>query len=232
MGGCSKVPYAPFCERLADALRETDDERIVDLCSGGGAPSVVITGEVRERLRRPLKLRLTDLYPTPARWERARSRFPGWVELETRSVDARGVPADLDGFRLVCNGFHHLDPEQARACLQDAVRQRRGVALVELAQRSPLSVLQVVLGTATQLFVTPFIKPFRWSRLALTYALPVVPLCTLWDGIVSCLRVYDPSELEGLVKGLPESDYRWQYGRVRVPRLPASLTYLIGLPGR
>lgn len=230
MGGFSKVPYAPFCERLAEAMRITDDQRVVDLCSGGGGPAVVITSELRERLRRPLKLLLTDLYPTPSRLEAAPSRFPAWVELEPRSVDARDVPAELDGFRLVCNGFHHLRPEQARACLADAVRQRRGVALVELAQRSLLSMLQIALGTATQLFVTPFIKPFRWSRLALTYALPVVPMCTLWDGLVSCLRVYDPQELEALVRGLPESDYRWEYGRIRPSGMPSELTYLIGVP--
>jgi hypothetical protein len=232
MGGFSKVPYAPFSERLAEALRQTGDDRIVDLCSGGGGSSVMIAGEVRERLRRPIQLTLTDLYPSPSRWEDARSRFPGWVELETRAVDARDVPADLPGFRLVCNGFHHLEPAQARACLEDAVRKRSGVALVELAQRSPLAMLQILLGTATQLFVTPFIKPFRWSRLALTYAVPVVPLCTLWDGVVSCLRVYDPEELEELVQGLSASDYQWEYGRVRVPRMPASLTYLIGVPAQ
>ncbi len=230
MGGFSKVPYAPFSERLTEALRQTGDERIVDLCSGGGGSSVMITGQVRERLRRPLKLRLTDLYPTPSRWELTRSRFPGWVETDPRSIDARDVPPDLDGFRLVCNGFHHLRPEQARACLEDAVRQRRGVALVELGQRSLFSMLQVVLGTTAQLFVTPFIKPFRWSRLLLTYAVPVVPLCTIWDGLISCLRVYSPRELEALVSALGASDYRWEYGRVRVPRMPASLTYLIGLP--
>jgi hypothetical protein len=90
--------------------------------------------------------------------------------------------------------------------------------------------LQIALGTLTQLAVTPFIKPFRWSRLLLTYALPVVPLCTLWDGIVSCLRVYDPEELARLVAELPASDYRWEYGRLDVPQMPTRLTYLIGAP--
>jgi hypothetical protein len=230
MGGWSKIPYQPFTERLAEALRVTGDDRIVDLCSGGGGPAVVIAKDVGERLRKPVTVVLTDLFPSPSRWADARRRMPAWVELESRPIDAQDVPADLDGFRLVCNGFHHLKPEQARACLLDAVQKRRGVALVELAQRSLLTMLQIAAGTATQLAVTPFIKPFRWSRLALTYALPVVPLCTLWDGIVSCLRVYDPEELRGLVTGLPESDYRWELGRVRIPRLPTELTYLIGLP--
>jgi SAM-dependent methyltransferase len=230
MGGWSKIPYQPFTERLAEVLRRTGDQRVVDLCSGGGGPAVLIAGELRERLGRPVDVVLTDLYPSPQRLEHARAVLPDWVKLEARAVDAQDVPADLEGFRLVCNGFHHLKPEQARSCLLDAVKKRSGVAIVELAQRSPLSMLQIAVGTVTQLVVTPFIKPFCWSRLLFTYALPVVPLCTLWDGIVSCLRVYDPDELRGLVAQLPKNDYQWECGRLSIPRVPAQLTYLIGSP--
>ena len=230
MGGWSKIPYLPFTERLAEVLQRTGDARVVDLCSGGGGPALVIARDLRERLERPLEVVLTDLYPSESHREGARPLLPDWASFEARPIDAQDVPADLSGFRLVCNGFHHLKPEQARACLLNAVSQRRGVALVELTQRSPLSMLQVTLGTLTQLGVTPFIKPFRWSRLLLTYVLPVVPLCTLWDGVVSCLRVYDPKELERLVAALPPSDYQWEYGRLNVPRMPTALTYLIGAP--
>lgn len=232
MGGFSKVPYVPFTERLAEAIRGTGDDRVIDLCSGGGGPAVVIVRDLRERLERQVGVVLTDLYPSPARWRHARSVFPPWVELEERAVDAQDVPADLRGFRLVCNGFHHLDPQKARSCLLDAMSKGCGVALVELTQRSLLSVLQVALGTITQLAVTPFIRPFRWSRLFWTYAVPVVPLCTLWDGVVSCLRVYDPTELEALVKSLPGDPdrYRWEFGRLAVPKMPSELTYLIGVP--
>jgi len=231
MGGWSKVPYHSFADRLAAAVRRTGDTRLVDLCSGGGGPAVVIARELQEQLARPLGLVLTDLYPNVQRQEEGRAALPSWVELEARPVDAQQVPADIHGFRLVCNGFHHLKPEQARACLLDAVRQRRGLALVELTSRSALSVLQIVVGTTIQLLVTPFIKPFRWSRLFYTYVLPVVPLCTLWDGVVSCLRVYRPQELEQLVAELPANDYRWECGYLSVPKMPNRLTYLIGTPG-
>jgi hypothetical protein len=232
MGGWSKVPYEPFTERLGLALERTRDARLVDLCSGGGGPALVIARELQERLARPVGLVLTDLYPSPARQAYARAALPSWVELETRPIDAQEVPEDLHGFRLVCNGFHHLKPEQARACLDDAVRKGRGVALLELTQRSWGAVLQVAFGTAVQLLVTPFIKPFRWSRLFYTYALPVVPLCTLWDGVVSCLRVYEPGELQGLIAQLPPNDFDWECGRLRVPKMPTELTYLIGTPRR
>jgi hypothetical protein len=229
MGAWSRLPYAPFTERLAVTMRRTGDARLVDLCSGGGGPAVVIAGDLSERLERPIALVLTDLYPEPSRLEHARSVLPAWVELEKRSVDLREVPDDLTGFRLVCNGFHHLRPEQARACLLDAVQKGRGVAVVELAQRSPVSVLQIVLGVGWLLLITPFIKPFKWSRLVFTYVVPLVPLCTLWDGVVSCLRVYDPDELRSLIADLPDG-HEWQCGRLDIPRLPAKLTYLIGVP--
>ena len=230
MGGWSMIPYLPFTERLARVMQRTGDAQVVDLCSGGGGPAVLIARDLTERLARPVGLVLTDLYPSPSRLEHARSVLPECVQLEERSIDAQRVPSDLEGFRLVCNGFHHLKPAQAQACLLDAVRQRRGVAVVELANRSPLSMLQIVFGTSTQLAVTPFIKPFRWSRLLLTYVLPIVPLCTLWDGVVSCLRVYDPEELQSLVSGLPDNDYSWECGRLHIPKMPAQLTYLIGCP--
>ncbi|HEY6080437.1 MAG TPA: hypothetical protein VIW29_16600 [Polyangiaceae bacterium] len=230
MGAWSKRPYEPFTERLAEALRVTGDARLIDLCSGGGGPALVIARDLAERLERPIALVLTDLYPTPSPLEHGRSGLPAWVELEPRSVDVRAVPDDLVGFRLICNGFHHLKPEEAQACLKDAVEKQRGMAVVELAQRSPFSMLQIVLGVGWQLLITPFIKPFRWSRLVFTYAVPIVPACTLWDGIVSCLRVYDPDELRRLISGLPENNYDWSCGALSVPKLPMRLTYLIGVP--
>lgn len=230
MGGWSKRPYAPFTERLAEVMRRTGDERIVDLCSGGGGPALQIAEAVSAKLLRPVALVLTDLYPSPARFAGVSQRYPGSVQFEGRPVDATAVPADLHGFRLICNGFHHLEPAQARACLLDALRQRRGVAIVELTQRSLLSMLQICFGISALFAVTPFIRPFRWSRLLLTYALPIVPVCTLWDGLVSCLRVYAPGELRALVASLPANDYSWDVGRIPIPGLPSQLTYLIGSP--
>jgi hypothetical protein len=229
LGGWSPIPYQPFVERFADALSRTGDERVVDLCSGGGGPALVIVRSLEERLGRRLGVVLTDLYPTSRR-PQARAIRPTWVEREARPVDARRVPPDLSGFRLVCNGFHHLRPRDARACLLDAVEQGRGVAVLELTRRSALTMLQVALGTATLLAVSPFIKPFRWTRLLLTYVVPLIPVCTLWDGIVSCLRVYDPEELAAMVRELPERGYDWEYGLLPVPRLGTTLTYLIGTP--
>ena len=54
--------------------------------------------------------------------------------------------------------------------------------------------------------MTPFMRPFRWSRLLLTYPLPLVPLTCLWDGIVSQLRAYTADELVELVRRALRAD--------------------------
>ena len=74
----------------------------------------------------------------------------------------------------------------------------------------------------------PFLKPFRVSRLVFTYLIPLVPLFLLWDGFVSCLRVYSPAELRDLVSQLGATNYEWDIGTTRVG--PGVVTYLIGIP--
>ena len=81
------------------------------------------------------------------------------------------------------------------------------------------------------LVTTPFVRPFRWSRLILTYLLPILPLLCLWDGIVSCLRTYSPRELRQLVRDLESDDYRWEVGEFRFAGTPLSVPYLLGWPG-
>ena len=230
LGQRGRAVYGGFAARLADALRATGDDTLLDLCSGGGGPALTIAELLREQLDARLHVVLTDLYPNLPRLERARAEGRGQVTFHGSPVDATAVPASLPGFRLICNAFHHLPPDRARQCLADAVQQRRGIALVEMVDRSATSVFGVTFGTSTMLAVTPFIRPLRASRLFLTYVVPVVPLCTWWDGVVSCLRAYSPEELTRLVVALPENDYVWDIDRLPVPGAPTSLVYLIGRP--
>jgi hypothetical protein len=184
---------------------------------------------LNRRRERTLRVMLTDLYPNLPRLELARREGEGTVDFVSEPVDATRVPSKLEGFRLICNAFHHLSPEAARRCLLDAVEARQGIAVVEMAQRSATAMAGISLGVGAMLLMTPMIRPRRASRFALTYLLPVVPVCTLWDGLVSCLRAYEPEELQSLVDGLPPNDYTWEIGRVPASKV-ATLTYLIGRP--
>ena len=232
LGQRSKNMYAGFAERLAAAMAVTGDDTLLDLCSGGGGPALAIAELLRGHRSCPPRVLLTDLYPNLPRLERAWRDGSGRVEFRHLPVDATQVPESLRGFRLICNAFHHFPPEAARKCLADAVKQRQGIAIVEMVDRSATSLFGVTFGTSTLLALTPFIRPVRVSRLLLTYLVPVVPLCTWWDGVVSCLRAYHPQELEELVADLPENGYKWEIGRLPIPNAPTSLIYLIGYPER
>jgi hypothetical protein len=74
------------------------------------------------------------------------------------------------------------------------------IAVFEATHRSVATILVTLLAPIAVLLLTPAIRPFRWSRLFWMYIVPVIPLATLFDGIVSCLRTYTPAELMALTE--------------------------------
>lgn len=231
VGNVTALPYGVFVAKLAAAMQATGDRQLVDLCSGGSGPVLRISQMLREEHDLPVEVMLTDLYPNVERLEYAKQRAGGHIDYRSDPVDATAVPEELTGFRLITNGFHHFPPELARSILQDAARQSRGIAIFELVSRSPQGFVTVLGAPLGVLAFTPFIRPFRWDRLAMTYLAPIVPAFVFFDGMVSCLRVYSPMELQELVDGIPEAkNLSWDIGTTPVPGGPAYVTYLIGTP--
>ncbi len=224
--------YRPIVARLAGALAATGRREVVDLCSGGGGPWLDLLPVVSRELGAPLRVHLTDRYPNPRAFDRAERESKGAIRFEREPVDALDVPKQLDGFRTLFSSFHHFRPEQARALLADAVRRRSGIAVFEATERSLVSFVSILFAPLLALLVTPFIRPFRWSRLLFTYPIPLIPLLILFDGVVSCLRSYSPRELRALTGGLEGRDYRFEIGVEKAPLVPVGVTYLIGIPQR
>jgi hypothetical protein len=221
--------YAPVVPLLREALRRTGARRIVDLCSGGGGPWPRLLPEL-DREGAPVEVVLTDLYPNLDALRRARAATGGRLGFREESVDATRIPPGLDGFRTLFTAFHHFPPERARAILRDAVRARQGIGVFEATMRSPGSVAAMLPTPLAVLLATPFIRPFRPSRLLWTYLLPAVPALVLWDGVVSCLRTYTPDELREMTGELAGEGYHWEIGQARSRGAPAPVTYLLGWP--
>lgn len=224
--------YAPVVPLLRRALKRTGARRIVDLCSGGGGPWLRLHRALDAEGEQAIDVVLTDKFPNHAALEWARAATAGRVHFYPDPVDATRVPAGLDGFRTLFTSFHHFRPEEARAILRDAVLNRQGVAVFEVTARRPIAILAGVMVPLLVLLSAPFIRPFRWSRLAWTYLPPVLPIVATFDGIVSCLRTYDPAELRVLTAGLTDDGYTWEIGELPGWRSPVPVTYLIGVPGR
>ncbi len=218
---------APLMPKVIDAARATGVERVIDLCSGGGFPAARMARALAEA-GTPLPVHCTDLYPNHAMLAATAEGADGQVTFEPSPVDATAVPPDMRGLRTLFNAFHHLRPAQARAVLADAHRSRQPIAIFEVVDRRPLNLVGLPFIPLFVLGMVPLIRPFRWAWVPLTYALPLVPLLGLWDGFVSCLRVYQPDELRALTAGL--DDFDWDIGRTPLPGPPVQATWLVGTP--
>jgi hypothetical protein len=214
----------PVIRRVLD---ENGTANIVDLCSGGSGPLLLIVkGLAADGV--PVRATLTDLYPNVPAFREMAAQSDGRIAFETRPVDARAVPADLTGLRTIFNGFHHLRPEDARSVLHAAAAARQPIAIFEISERRWGTLIPIVLTPLFVWIATPFMRPFLWRRLVWTYLIPAVPFTCLWDGIVSQLRAYTLDELRRLAAG--SAAMRWDAGQIPFAKGRGHVTYLVGSP--
>jgi hypothetical protein len=215
---------APFIRAAMTAVGTT---HVLDLCSGGGGPWPTLYPELLKS--GPVSVVLSDLYPNR---QASPSGMSPALRVQPTAVDATNVPADLGGVRTMFNAFHHFDPPTARAILGDAVAKRRAIAIFEGVHHRGLG-LFVPLQVPAMLLLTPWVRPFRWSRLFFTYLVPLIPALVVFDGIASFLRLYLEPDLRELVAGVPgRESYDWDIGTAAVPGTPVRVTYLVGTPQR
>lgn len=220
--------FAGVAPGLRRAMTATGTNRIIDLCSGGGGPWLTLERELGKT--GPVIVELSDLYPNADARAHLADAAGGRLQFHQAPVDATDVPPALDGVRTMFNSFHHFPPELATAILADAVRKRRAIAVFE-GGFSRWLVFTMPLQLPALLLFTPFIRPFRWSRLFFTYLVPLIPFLVLFDGVVSMLRIYLPDELRELVQHVPGHEtFDWDIGMTTQPGLPVGPVHLIGTP--
>lgn len=215
---------------VLEALEASDTERIVDLCSGGGGPVLSLVQALERDYGRRVPAVLTDKFPNLPAFDRAERELRGRVLTRRESTDATSVPAELRGVRTIFNAFHHLPPQVAKAVLADAAEKRQPILTFEFVERSFQGFGAVSQAPLAVYGFMPFVRPADPVALACTYALPIVPLATLWDGFASCLRAYSVGELEAMVVDLQRPDYRFRVERRRIPGRPVYLTSVFGKP--
>ena len=218
---------------MRKAMQHAGTTEIVDLCSGGSGPWLTLQPQLAQA-GLPVKVKLTDRYPHKEAVQRWAAASNGSVEYLAEPVDATNVPSHLQGFRTLFEGFHHFRPGEAQAILQDAAEQRVAIGVFEASLKPPLGPLILLLSPLmtilAYILVTPLIKPRTVARYFWTYILPVVPLVTCWDGVVSLLRVYSPQELRELTSLIPSQNYAWETGVASTGTPLFDYTYLLGYP--
>ena len=222
--------YKPVTELLWQSLQQSGSRNVVDLCSGGGGAIPVLQKNLQKHSGTLIPFTLTDLYPDTELGKQTQHQPCNALFYYPHPVNAADVPRTLKGFRTMFSAFHHFDEDTAKKVLQNAVDAGEGIAIFDGSRSGPFLLLILLFQPVAFLLFTPFIKPFSVWRLVFTYLLPVVPLCTVWDGVMSALRLYQPEEMLLLSRSADASGaYTWNAGKVR-NRVGISIAYLTGVP--
>lgn len=198
-------------------LARADAREVLDVGAGSGKPASILAREIARAGGTPPRFLLTDLFPRVEAWQALRDEQPGAIDFVPEPVDATAIPETLGAGRVrtIINVFHHFPPELARAILADAVRGSQGVFIAEGFERNPLQFANFAAAGLAALAVGPLLSPAQRAKKAFwTYCTPVVLATSIWDGVVSTLRVYSEDELRAMVAG---SGWRWEYGTYDYP---------------
>lgn len=220
-------PAIPFIKEIID---RTGNDEILDLCSGSGGGVDLIQRELSALCGREIKVTLSDKYPNFELYEKLKQKSNNGINYVEEPIDALNIPKNFRGIRTMFSALHHFKPGQVKDILKDSVAENIPVCFFEGAGKRVLDFMGILLfHSFIFIAVTPFIRPFRWSRLFLTYIIPVVPVTTIWDGLVSILRIYKPEDMLGLARSINAENYEWKAGQIK-GKFGNRMLYLTGHP--
>lgn len=169
----------------ADPLRRAAEGRagplrLLDVGTGGGRLALAVARRIRGRA--PVRLVLTDLHPRTLAAARELTRSPASSRPEPGFVRLSGhaLPFGADRFDLAlcATTLHHLEREEAVACLRELDRVSGGRWVVTDLRRSRTALAAVRLLAATLWRRNPFPRH---------------------DGPVSVRRAFTPAEIESML---------------------------------
>lgn len=221
--------YKPCIVLLNETMKQTGENKIVDLCSGGGGYMEQAYNELK-KIATNISITLTDKFPNIEAYEYLENKTDHVIKFDDRSIDAANVPIDLKGTRTMFSAIHHFQPEQVKSILRNAADNNAPIAIFDGGDKSIFAILGIlIIHPIVFLLFTPFFKPFKFSRLLFTYILPLIPLYTIWDGCVSIMRLYKPKELLRIANSVSSGTYTWRAGKTK-SKFGLHASYLIGEP--
>lgn len=216
-----------------DFLEESGATEVLEIGSGAGGPATILARIIARHGKKPPRFILTDLHPRVAAWEQARRENRDAIDFEPAPVDATSIPDSLGRGRVrsIINALHHFPRELAQNVLRDAVRGSRGVFVAEGFERNPLMFANFAVAGIPALMLNPLLSPRdNVAKAALTWLTPAALGISIWDGIVSTLRIWSEDELRDMVAPFG-GDFRWDYGTYDYPPFGKGY-YFQGLPRR
>ena len=215
-------------EILAPALKKSGQSKILDLCSGSGGPMLEILDKLETDYDlKHIELTFSDLYPNE---QMVNADLGNNINYVSEPIDATKIPKNIDGFRTIICGFHHMKPNIAKEILSSAHKDKAPILIFEISDNSVpilLAFIALPVNFLMGFIVSLFVKPLTWQQIVFTYLIPIIPITFAWDGAISNIRTYTFSDMDELLEGLHSDDYVWK--KEMVKRKTKHL-YLLGMP--
>ena len=192
--------YQPAIKLLQQLLISTKHNTITDCCSGGGGPILYL----QKNISVDVSIVLTDLYPQPI------ENLPPNIRYEKMPVNILEPNYNCNGIITMFNAFHHLNCIEKNKFLKRIIETHNPIFIAEILSPTPISFLTILFTTTVgQLMLTPFIKPFKFSRIIFTYLFPINLITVCWDGLASVLKSSSYPSLNQLAQSLSTTNYNF-----------------------
>lgn len=208
--------YERAIKIIVEVCRAYQSRQVVDVGTGSGVPARRLAKALREA-GVSVSLRLTDKYPS-ARAAKQISEGSDHSFYGSDSVDMTTVVPEPGVLYTAFNSFHHLDENQSAEFLRRVQQAGAHVAIFEAYPRSWRSVASILF------------EPFRYwlyclgrsvsfSCFLFSFLLPIIPFVLVWDGLVSCFRIYDAGQMQKFTDRLGFSAnspiYNWRIVEIK-----------------
>jgi hypothetical protein len=208
---------SPFSEFLMRA----NATEVLDVGAGAGGPAGILIDELLAAGVTPPRFILTDVNPQVESWQRLKERHPRYIDYVSEPVDATRIPPELARGRVtaIINALHHFPPALAKRILVASLDDTKGVFVVEGFERTPLGFAAFVPAGVPALLANPILSPRETlPKAVLTWLTPLALAISVWDGLVSTMRVYSEEELREMVEPIAER-VAFTYGTYAIGRL-------------
>lgn len=194
--------YQPVLPLLKSLEAKYGFTEWTDCCTGTSGPVQYLM----DQGFRPARIWLCDRFPAPA------SSLSSPSLPEVVKADLLQDPVPGSGLITVFNAWHHFSETERSVIAQKISLSKRPLLIAEITRPTPVHFLLVTLATTIGVWLlTPFIRPFSWNRILLTYLLPVNVVTITWDGWVSVIRSVRKDSFIRLAQQESHKGYTFQY---------------------
>lgn len=208
------VPFRDFVKRVGAT-------EVLDIGAGAGGPAGILVEELLAAGVEPPRFLLTDINPQIDSWKALMRKHPRYIDFVSAPVDASTLPPELARGRVatITNVLHHFPPPLAERVLRSSLEHAAGLFLIEGFERTPLGFAAYAPAGLAALLANPILSPHgNLPKAIFTWLTPFAIAVSVWDGLVSTMRIYSEDDLRKMVAPVA-TDHELTYRTYAIGRL-------------